>query len=127
MSEQTKKILVVEDEPDLRQALAESLKHEGFQVIEASNGEEGLEKAISDHPDLIILDILMPKMNGMEMMKKMRQNSAWGKKVPIIMLTNLSVDDSILKGIIEDQPAYYFVKSDWRITNVIEKVREMLQ
>lgn len=127
MSEQSKKILVVEDEPDLRQALAESLKHGGFEVIEASNGGEGLEEAISRHPDLIILDILMPKMNGMEMMKKLRQNSAWGKKVPIIMLTNLSVDDSILKGIIEDQPSYYFVKSDWRIPNVIEKVREMLK
>lgn len=127
MSEQNKKILVVEDEPDMRQALAESLTHEGFEVIEASNGGEGLEEAISRHPDLIILDILMPKVNGMEMMKKLRQNSAWGKGVPIIMLTNLSVDDNILKGIVEDQPSYYFVKSDWRIPDVIEKVRELLK
>lgn len=126
MSEQSKKILVVEDEPDMRQALAESLKHEGFEVIEAANGGEGLEEAIARRPDLIILDILMPKVGGMEMMKKLRQHNAWGRKVPIIMLTNLSADDKIMQGIVEDQPSYYFVKSDWKIPNVIEKVRELL-
>lgn len=126
MSEQAKKILVVEDEPDMRQALAESLKHEGFEVIEAANGGEGLQEAISRRPDLIILDILMPKVGGMEMLKKMRQYNAWGRKVPVIMLTNLSADDKIMQGIIENEPSYYFVKSDWKISNVIEKVRELL-
>lgn len=127
MSEQAKKILVVEDEPDMRQALAESLRHEGFDVVEASNGGEGLEEAISRHPDLIILDILMPKVSGMEMLKKVRQYNEWGRRVPIIMFTNLSADEKIMKGIVEDEPSYYFVKSDWKIPNVIEKIREMLQ
>lgn len=127
MSEQTKKILVVEDEPDMRQALIESLKHEGFEALEASNGGEGFEEAISRRPDLIILDILMPKVSGMEMLKKVRQYNEWGRRVPIIMFTNLSADEKIMKGIIEDEPSYYFVKSDWKIPNVIEKVREMLQ
>lgn len=126
MSEQVKTILVVEDEPDMRQALIESLKHKGFEALEASNGGEGLEEAISRHPDLIILDILMPKMGGMEMMKKLRGHNAWGRKVPIILLTNLSADERIMKGIVEDEPSYYFVKSDWKIPNVIEKVRELL-
>lgn len=124
--ENNKVILVVEDEPDMRQALVESLKQEGFEALEASNGGEGLEKAISRHPDLIILDILMPKMDGMEMMKKLRGYNAWGRKVPIILLTNLSADERIMEGIIEDEPSYYFVKSDWKISNVIEKVRELL-
>lgn len=122
----SKKILVVEDEPDMRQALAESLQHEGFDALQAANGGEGLETAISRRPDLIILDILMPKMDGMEMMKKLRQYNAWGKKVPIILLTNLSADDKILPGIVEDEPSYYLVKSEWKIPNIIEKVREML-
>lgn len=127
MSEQNKKILVVEDEPDMRQALAESLKHEGFEVLEAVNGGEGFEEAVSRRPDLIILDILMPKVGGMEMLKKVRGYNEWGRKVPIIMLTNLSADERIMKGIVEDQPSYYFVKSDWRIPDVIEKVRELIQ
>lgn len=126
MLEQNKKILVVEDEPDMRQALAESLKHEEFEVLEAANGGEGFEEAVSRRPDIIILDILMPKVGGMEMLKKVRQYNEWGRKVPVIMLTNLSADEKIMKGIVEDQPSYYFVKSDWKIPNVIEKVRELL-
>jgi two-component system phosphate regulon response regulator PhoB len=126
MSEQNKKILVVEDELDMRQALAESLKHEGFGVLEAANGGEGFEEAVSRRPDLIILDILMPKVGGMEMLKRVREYNEWGRKVPIIMLTNLSADERIMKGIVEDQPSYYFVKSDWKIPDVVEKVRELL-
>jgi len=123
----SKKILVVEDEPDMRQALVESLKHEGFEVIQAANGSEGLIEAHGGHPDLIILDILMPKMDGMEMMKKLRQQDEWGRKVSIILLTNLSADDKIMHGIVEDEPSYYLVKSDWKIPDVIAKVREMLK
>jgi len=127
MTDQSKKVLVVEDEADMRQALAESLKHEGFEVIEAANGGEGLEAAIAYRPDLIILDILMPKVGGMEMMKKLRAHSEWGRKVQIILLTNLSADEKIMQGIVEDEPSYYFVKSDWKIPDVMEKVREMLK
>ncbi len=123
----SKKILVVEDEPDMRQALVESLQHEGFEVIQAANGGEGLIEAHGGHPDLIVLDILMPKMDGMEMMKKLRQQNEWGRKVPIILLTNLSADDKIMRGIVEDEPSYYLIKSDWKIPDVIEKVREMLK
>ncbi|OGH69013.1 MAG: hypothetical protein A3D53_03865 [Candidatus Magasanikbacteria bacterium RIFCSPHIGHO2_02_FULL_45_10] len=122
-----KKILVVEDEPDMRQALVESLRYEGFDVLQAANGVEGLEEALARRPDLIILDILMPKMDGMEMMKKLRQSDSWGRKVPIILLTNLSADDKIMQGIVEDEPSYYLIKSDWKIPDVIEKVREILK
>ena len=122
-----KKILVVEDEPDMRQALVESLRYEGFDVLQAANGVEGLEEALARRPDLIILDILMPKMDGMEMMKKLRQSDSWGRKVPIILLTNLSADDKIMQGIVEDEPSYYLIKSDWKIPEVIEKVREILK
>lgn len=127
MTKQSKTILVVEDESDMRDALVESLEREGFEVVEAVNGGEGLQEAIARHPDLLILDVLMPKMGGMEMMKKLRQYNAWGRKVPIIMLTNLSVNENILRGIVEDQPSYYFVKSDWKISDIVEKVHEMLK
>lgn len=124
--EQSKKILVVEDEPDMRQAIAESLEREGFEVLQAANGFEGLGQAFAHRPDLLILDILMPKMDGMEMMKKLRQQNEWGLKVKIILLTNLSADERIMKGIVENEPSYYFVKSDWKITDVIEKVKKLL-
>ncbi len=121
----SKKILIVEDEQDMRQALVDELTHEGFQTVEARNGKEGLESALKEHPDLILLDIVMPVMDGMTMMKKLREN-AEGKKIPIILLTNLSATDKIMTGIVRDEPSYYLVKSDWKITDVIVKVKEML-
>jgi len=128
MPEQSKKVLIVEDEEDLREAMVDKLTREGFQVNEAKNGEEGLEVASKEHPDLILLDIVMPKMDGMTMMKKLRETNTWGKEVPIILLTNLSADEEkIIQSIVENEPSYYLVKSDWKIGDVVQKVRETLE
>ena len=121
-----KKILIVEDEQDLREALTDKLTREGFSVLAAKNGEEGLKVALDARPDLILLDIVMPIMDGMTMMKKLREENEWGKNVSIILLTNLSATDEIISGIVEDEPAYYLVKSDWKIGDVVKKVRERL-
>jgi DNA-binding response OmpR family regulator len=125
-----KKILiveVVEDESSLRNALKDKLEREGFIMLEAKNGEEGLEVALSEHPDLILLDIIMPQMDGLTMMKKLRHENEWGKSVPIILLTNLSADDEkINQAITESEPAYYLVKSNWTINDLIGKIRERL-
>lgn len=120
------KILIVEDEQDMLEALVDKLTSEGFKIIEAKNGEDGLEKALKEQPDLILLDIVMPKMDGMTMMKKLREDK-WGRKVPIILLTNLSVTDDIIKGVVEDEPSYYLVKSDWKIEDVVKKVKEITE
>lgn len=126
MSIPSKKILIVEDEQSLRETLVDKLTREGFDVLEAKNGEEGLERTLKEHPDLILLDIVMPKMDGMTMMKKLREDE-WGKRVSIILLTNLSATDAeIIKGVIEDEPSYYLVKSDWKIKDVVNKVKETL-
>ncbi len=109
----------------MRQALVDELTREGFQTLEARNGKEGLESALKEHPDLILLDIVMPVMDGMTMMKKLRE-SAGGKKIPVILLTNLSATDKIMTGIVRDEPSYYLVKSDWKIADVIVKIKEML-
>jgi len=121
-----KKILIVEDEQDLREALTDKLTREGFEVLGAKNGEEGLKVALAARPDLILLDIVMPVMDGMTMMKKLREENEWGKNVSVILLTNLSATDQIIRGIVEDEPAYYLVKSDWKIEDVVKKVRERL-
>ena len=128
--EDKKKILVieeVEDDASLRDALRDKLIHEGFSVLAEKNGEEGLATALREHPNLILLDILMPGMDGITMMKKLRQADEWGKNVPVILLTNLSPDDEKINKVITDlTPTYYLVKSDWSINNLVEKIRESL-
>ncbi len=120
-----KKILIVEDERDMRQALVDELSRNDFETLEAKNGREGLESALKNHPDLILLDIVMPEMDGMTMMQKLRENVE-GKKIPIILLTNLNATDKIIEGVVRDEPSYYLVKSDWNIEGVVAKVKEML-
>ena len=127
-NEQTKQtILVVEDDLPVLRALTDKLMREGFHLLQAKDGEEGLMVALRDRPDLILLDILLPKMDGLTMMKKLRAENEWGKTVPVILLTNLSPDkEEINKSISECEPAYYLVKTNWSMADVVEKVRERL-
>lgn len=119
-----KKILIVEDEKPLREALRDKLTLEGFLPLEAKNGEEGLEAALREHPDLILLDVIMPKMGGLEMLKKLRED-AWGKDTKVILLTNLIDNNQVARAVKEG--AYdYLVKSDWKMKDVISKIRERL-
>ena len=122
-----KTILIVEDDSSLRNVLHDKFILEGFDVLDAKDGEEGLALALSLHPDLILLDIVMPKMDGMTMMKKLRETDEWGKNVPVILLTNLSADDEkINQAIAVNEPAYYLVKSDYTISYLVEKIKERL-
>ena len=87
--ESMKTILIIEDEKSLRNAVVDLLHAKSFLVIEAKNGREGMELALSKHPDLILLDLIMPEMDGMSVLKKIREDK-WGVTVPVIILTNLS-------------------------------------
>lgn len=123
MDNQKKKILIIEDETPMLQILNDRLIASGFDIIQARDGEEGLQLALTHHPDLILLDILMPKMNGTVTINKLRED-AWGKSVPVIMLTNVSPDtDAALNEILKNQPAYYFVKSDIELDTLVEKIK----
>ena len=119
------KILIVEDEQSLIRALNEKLEQEGFEVIDALNGEEGLEKALHEHPDLILLDIVMPRMDGITMLKELRKDE-WGKNVPVLLLTNLT-DAAKTAEAVENKVVGYLVKTDWKIEDVVDKIRETLQ
>ena len=122
-----KTILIIEDEVSQRKALSEKLEREGFAILQAGNGEEGLRISLEKHPDIILLDIVMPKMDGMSMMKKLREENDWGKKVPIIILTNIiAADDKMITRLAEDEPSYYLIKSDWTIDEVTKKIQERL-
>jgi len=119
-----KKILIVEDEPSLLKILRDKFKDEGFEVFEAMNGIEGLEGALKNKPDLILLDIVMPRMDGMTMLKKLRQDS-WGKGVSVMVLTNLSnsreIEEAVKNGVFD-----YLVKTDWKLDSVVSKVKQSL-
>ena len=118
------KILIVEDEMYLRIPLIHQLKSEGFAVYEAKDGMEGLEISLREHPDLILLDAMMPRMNGTEMFQKLRED-AWGKTAKVIMLTN-SVEREVLKDIFGAGVPEYLVKSDWDLSELVEKVKYAL-
>jgi DNA-binding response OmpR family regulator len=127
MENSQKKILIVEDEPSMLSILTDKLLETGWETIQARNGEEGLKIALEQHPDLILLDLLMPKMDGTTTINKLREDE-WGKTVPVIMLTNVNPDtDTALKDILKTQPAFYFVKSDIDLATLVEKIKEVLQ
>lgn len=122
--DQEKTILIAEDEETLFNALAIKLKASGFKVAMARDGEECLAKALQEHPDLILLDIVMPKMDGMTALTKLREDK-WGKSVPVIILTNLSnaedAEKATKKGVFD-----YLVKANWKLEEVVEKVKKTL-
>lgn len=120
-----RKILIVEDELAILRATSDRLAEEGYEMLEAKDGADGLEQALKEHPDLILLDILMPKMDGVQVMKRLRED-AWGEKVPVILLTKLDLDDKKLREVVQYSAAYYLVKRDWSLEDVVEKVKEII-
>lgn len=116
-----KHILVVEDETDIREAMAEAVADAGFIVSTATNGDEGFKKALAEKPDLILLDIVMPIMDGHTMLEKLR-NDPWGKDVKVIMLTSMDDVKNIAEahtGTITD----YLIKAHSSLDDILQKVR----
>lgn len=118
------KILVVEDDASLALALVDALGREGFEVHQARNGRLGLSRALEIKPDLILLDLLMPEIDGITMLKTLRADD-WGKKVPVIILTNVSEMSTIAEAI--KLAPDYIVKANWRIDQVVERVKLRLR
>ena len=126
MENQTsKKVLVIEDEAPMSRLLGEALEEAGFVVLQADDGQTGLETALREHPDLILLDVILPELDGMTVMKRLRDDE-WGKTARVILLTNLSANDQIMKGIVRDEPSFYLVKTNWTVQDVIDRVKQAL-
>jgi two-component system alkaline phosphatase synthesis response regulator PhoP len=118
------KILIVEDDLPLAEILGDKLKEAGFEVLLARNGREGIDTALGEHPDLVLLDIIMPVMDGLTAAAKIREDE-WGRTVPIVILTNLSEADTVsaaVKSGIYD----FLIKADWSIDDVVGKVKSKL-
>jgi len=120
----SKKILIVDDENMILDPLSEKFKDEGFEVETASDGEEGLKKALEIIPDLILLDVVMPKMNGLEMLKKLRSEEK-GKNIEVIVFTNVNEAEKIEEAV-EDGASEYLVKVEWSLEDLIKKVKNKL-
>ena len=123
--EEKRKILIVEDEKPLLTILHNKFESEGFLSLDAVNGKQGLKMALKEHPDVILLDILMPEMDGITMMQQLRKDE-WGSKANVILLTNVDPDTAIAKEMVETEPSYYFVKSNINIDSIVDKVKELL-
>ena len=119
------KILIVEDDQILLSMYQHLFTTHGYQVKVARDGESGLEQALSEHPDLILLDLNLPKLDGITVMHRLRTDT-WGKNASIIILTNLDTDEQRLAAVTTDQPAYYLVKANTSPEEVLEKVKEVL-
>ncbi len=119
-----KKILIVEDEAPLLKALSQKFQHAGFEVLEARNGEEGLSVALQKKPDLILLDIVMPKIDGLSFAKEIRKDE-WGSSVPIVILTNLSDPDQVAEAA-KFEVYDFLVKTDWRLDDIVNFIKEKL-
>ncbi len=119
-----KKILIVEDEDSLRKALVERFKAEEFEVLEAVDGEEGLASAEKNNPDMIMLDIIMPKMDGITMLKKLRATE-FGKDVPVMIMTNIDDAKNLYDGL-ANGAFDFLIKSNWGIGDMVEKVKNKL-
>ena len=118
------KIAVIEDEPSIRNLYETKLNLDGFQVQTAKNGLEGLELVQTFQPHLLLLDLMMPEMNGDEMLRHLREQE-WGAGVRVIILTNISRDEapSILRFLRVDR---YIVKAHYTPAEVVQVVREVL-
>lgn len=119
-----KKILVIDDEKELREAVTTALTYEGYEVHMADGGASGLMLALHEKPDLILLDINMPQMNGVEVLKKLRSDE-WGKKVRVVVMTAFDDMEKIAE-VVEAGGDEYLVKSGITLSEIATKVRESL-
>ena len=118
-------ILVCDDEQDLREAMATALSEAGFDVLTAENGAKGFELAVREKPDLIMLDIRMPEMDGLTALERLRADE-WGKTANIMLLTVLDDVDSVSRAS-EHGVSDYLVKSDLKLEDVVARVKEKLR
>lgn len=120
------KVLLVEDEELYSNILRQSLENKGYPVVTARNGREGYEVALRERPDLIILDLMMPLLDGEQFMEVLRQDE-WGKKVKVIILTNKLLNEESMNKLMATKPSYYLQKVDNPLDEVLEKIDELLK
>jgi CheY-like chemotaxis protein len=119
------KILIVEDDKFLRELIVRKLKKEGYEVFEVGDGEEGLKKIKELKPDLVLLDLILPTIDGFEVLAKKKEDPEI-KKIPTIVLSNLGEKEDIEKGL-KLGAIDYLVKANFTPQEIIQKIKNILQ
>jgi CheY-like chemotaxis protein len=120
MDKSTKRILLAEDDRVLRKAAEVTLKRHGFSVLTAADGEAALEMARAEAPDLVLLDLIMPKLQGFEVLRRLKQDPAT-ERIPVIVLSNLG-QPSDVQAAMEAGAVGYFVKADLSLQALAQRV-----
>lgn len=119
-----KRVLIVEDEAPLSTALAEKMRKEGYEAEVAKNGQEGLEAIKRNKPDIILLDVIMPIMDGMSMLRNLRTDNE-AKDIPVIILSNLSDSNDILQAM-QNNTYDYLIKSDVTLEVIVDRIKSRI-
>lgn len=120
-----KKVLIIDDDEIFLKTLSAKLELRAFEVVTASDGEEGLVKTISEKPDLILLDMRMPKLDGIGFLKKLR-SSQNALNIPVLITSNLSTMDKISEGVALGVKGY-IIKSDESLDTIVKEVETLLK
>lgn len=120
-----KKILFIEDESALQKALGDTLSKEGYKMISALDGEIGLRLAKSEKPDLILLDLILPRMNGFEVLRALKEDEGT-KDIPVIVSTNLEEIENVEK-VLSLGATTYLLKANYSLEDILEKIRLALE
>ncbi len=118
-------VLLVEDDVFLSGIYKKKFEMEGFSISTADNGEKGLNDAKKKKPDIILLDILLPKMDGFTVLEKLKADPEV-KEIPVILLTNLGQKDDVEKGL-EVGAADYLIKAHFKPSEIVDKVKKILK
>ena len=119
-----KKILFIEDEPSLQETLGAKLKDREYEVFSAFDGEEGVKMAIESEPDIILLDIILPKKSGFEVLHDLKSKEKT-EKIPVIILTNLENIEEVERAL-ELGSTTYLVKANYSLDEVVEKIEKAI-
>lgn len=117
------KIMIVEDEPGLQRALKASLEENGYETVQAFDGDEALELVPKIKPDLILLDLILPKKNGFEVLEGLR---AAESQAPVIVLTNLESGDDISKATLMGARGY-LIKADYTLEEIVARIAALMK
>jgi len=120
-----KKILFIEDEPNLQKAIGEILKQEGYEIFGAFDGAQGIELAKKEKPDMILLDLILPKKDGFEVLKEIKADEEI-KDTPVIILTNLEGSGDVEKAL-DLGATTYLVKANYELDDIVAKIKEFLK